>query len=158
VNKNQKINIAAGVIFLLYGTFLLYGGMSITAAPKPGDVGSAFMPRACGSLIIFLSTLLLCITLVKKNFKPEQKTETGVPFDRRSTVLSILLLVVYMAVLIPLGFILSSTVYLVLQMLIMANKPGKKQFIIYIFISLVTPFLVNYIFYSMFALMLPAGV
>jgi putative tricarboxylic transport membrane protein len=158
VNKNQTMNIAAGAIFLVYGTLMLYGGISITAVPKPGDVGSAFMPRLCGGLIIFLSILLLCVTFFGKGSKPERKTETGAPFNRRSIVFSVLLLIIYMAALIPLGFILSSTIYLVLQMLLMANQPEKKHVILYIFISLVTPLLVNYIFYSMFALMLPAGI
>jgi putative tricarboxylic transport membrane protein len=138
---------------------MLYGGLMMDTVPKKGDIGSAFVPDAIGGLVIFLSILLMVSAWLGKEKNAKEDTEQqNAPYHYKSVWLTMALTVGYMIALVPIGFVVSSTIYLFLQMIIMAKKSGKKQLVLYALISLVMPFLVNYIFYEMFSLMLPAGI
>ncbi|MDR1625041.1 MAG: tripartite tricarboxylate transporter TctB family protein [Spirochaetia bacterium] len=158
MNKESKATIFTGIGFLLYGAAWLYAGLTMTVKGKGGDFGPAFLPKVIGATIVFLSVVLVYTAFLNnKRTAATQKTQNNGLYDYRSVIFTIVLLVLYMFTMKPIGFIISSTLYLFLQMIIMANKPGKRQIATYAIISLVLPYLVDYLFYSMFALMLPDG-
>jgi hypothetical protein len=158
VNKESKVTIYSGMVFILYGAAWLYAGLSIPVKGKEGDFGPALLPKVIGVIIVFLSILLIYTAFLNdKKTTVTQKTEGDGSYDYKSVILTMMLLVLYIVTMEPIGFIISSMLYLFLQMIIMANKPGKRQIITYAIISLVLPYLVDYLFYSMFSLMLPDG-
>jgi hypothetical protein len=67
------------------------------------------------------------------------------------------LFVFYMFALAPLGFILSSIIYVFLQMLVLSVKPSIKQVVVFALISIAAPILSHYLFVNFFTLMLPRG-
>jgi uncharacterized BrkB/YihY/UPF0761 family membrane protein len=145
-------------MFSAYGTWMLVGG-GRAAAGKSGDWGSGFMPRFIGGFIIFLSALLFFTTFPDSRKEwPRKNPENFITPDYKSIVTTIMLLGAYMIALKPIGFIISSTVYVFLQMVVMANKPSKKQLMLYAIISILMPFVVDYIFVTVFSLMLPFGI
>jgi hypothetical protein len=162
LNKDQKVSIITGIAFLAYGAWMFAGGLSIRVIGKSGDYGPGFMPRLVGMIVIFLSAMLVFTTWwgmrrnpVEKKTSDKMQTER---YDYRSILLSIALLGLYMVTLEPAGFVLSSIVYLFLQMMIIANKPARKQLLLFVLISLIVPVVVNYIFVTVFSLLLPDGI
>lgn len=162
MNRDQKVSIATGIVFFAYGAWMFAGGLSITAAGKSGDYGPGFMPRLVGLIVIFLSVMLVFTTWWGVRRNPGEKQTPGEVqggrYNYRSIFLSIALLGLYMVTLEPAGFILSSIVYLFLQMLIIANKPTRKQLLLFVVISLIVPIVVDYIFVTVFSLLLPDGI
>ncbi len=63
----------------------------------------------------------------------------------------------YVALLNPLGFIISSVVYLVLQMCIMSPKDKRKP-VKFLIISVITVLVIYFVFHNLLRLMLPNGI
>ena len=160
MTKTNKINIGTGLAFFVYGVLFLAGGIIVAKPGKSGDYGPGFLPIVIGCLTIFLSGALLFTTWWGMRKKmTEQKTTEIFPPHYKSIIFSIILMIAYMAALQPLGFVISSSVYCVLQMIIMSSKKTtRKRLAFYAIISIGLMVGINYIFVNLFDLMLPAGV
>jgi hypothetical protein len=164
MTKENKIDIWAGVIILFYGAGWFFGSFTMPTSIKKGELGPAFMPRLMGGIIIILSVLLIAFTVQKiKSAKTAgsgaaSEEEAKPKQDYKAVVETFALLIFYMLALQPLGFIVTSMIYLFLQMLVIANQPTGKQIILYAFLSIIVPIVVNFIFVKFFVLLLPPGV
>ena len=66
---------------------------------------------------------------------------------------------IYVTIIDPLGFLLSTVVYLIAQMIILyPEKLTEKKLILFVVISIVASAAIYYIFRNVFYLMLPAGI
>ncbi|MDR1932910.1 MAG: tripartite tricarboxylate transporter TctB family protein [Spirochaetales bacterium] len=160
MRKEQKINIITGIAFFAYGIWMLARGLSVTVQGKTGDYGPGFMPRFIGGTISLLSLLLVITTLVgiwRGAAYSSSSKETVIP-DYKSIIATFILLALYMIALSPVGFILSSVIYVFLQIMVIANKPSKKFIMMSAVIAVVMPVVVYYVFVDLFFLLLPAGI
>ena len=128
-------DICVSIFFLVVGIALIIGAR---AFPKSAvvEIGPDFMPTVIGVIIVLLSAILLA--------------------QRSSLILSL----VYVFVLQPVGFIISTFVYLFGQIFVLApdEKRTKKDIILYLIIDVVFVLVVFFLFRYGFKIVLPAGI
>lgn len=156
--NDKKISIISSIICLVYG-ISIYIGSSTIHSDNPNGVGADFMPRIIGSIIICLSLFIVISTIVSmKKGQNDSEPKEAIDSGTRKTIMTIVLLIAYAFLLKYTGFVITSIVYLILQMIILADKVRKKDLLLYGVISVITPLLVNYVFVHIFSLMLPSGI
>lgn len=160
MRKEEKRDLVSGILTLAFGTAELILTGNITVKQTTGDPGSAFLPYVVGSLIVVMSLLQLAGTLAKIR-KTSRSTAPQPPQEKKSelpVLLSATNLLLYVLLLKPAGFILSSMLYLILQMLIMAcGKPSKRELGVLAVIAVAAPVLIYLIFVRLFSMPLPTG-
>ena len=151
-------------------------------------VSSSTIPRVLGVLLLILSVVLLIKTLttgknsqaqaekvevqasgavtsedgqldIAKSLEEAENSEGEGDVDYLSIVLTLASLILFTILLDPLGFILSSFIYMVLQTTILTKKAVRlKKLPITIVFSLVFSVVVYFLFTKGLSLMLPAGI
>ena len=152
------------IIVGLFYTFL--GGAVIYLAkqlPKSRvmKIGPDFMPMVIGVLILVLALMLLFSSL--KNFRSNAQKAESMPADTsdyKRVLASLVLVIIYVNILAPVGFILSTLGYLFLQIIVLApdDKRSKKSIITYAIIDIVFVFIVYFLFRYGFKIVLPSGI
>jgi len=172
---DQKRDLITSIVFLIFGIAVVIASGNIPVKNVNGDVGSAFLPEMIAGIMIFLSFILLAKTVmhIKKNKPREEKNDNNVNIQvaakvdnepkgfagNKAVFVSFVNLCVYVVLFKPVGFILSSIIFLVLQMAIMTedSKITVRKLVIWGVISVVTAVLVYLIFYEIFSMPLPMG-
>lgn len=152
MSKNLASNIVNLVLLLMgVGLFISAQGIETGAAMAQGG---DFMPKLCSGIWMVLGILLFLFGL------REKPAEGGGQVSLKGFGATLALLLVYVLLLKPVGFVITSIVYLFLQMCLFvpAEKRTKKNYILFAVISVVMPFAVNWLFVNVFALILPAGI
>lgn len=125
------------------------------------DIGPDFMPTCVGALTFVLAAVLLVLSV--KNFKLNAaEAEKAGPenLDYKRVLMSFILILVYVYALQPVGFIISTIVYLPVQMFILApaDQRDQKSIIQLAVISVLFTFVVFFLFRYGFKIVLPAGI
>lgn len=144
------------VIFLLFFVF----SFSIEIKTVGGGVSSRTIPQ-----IISVLGIILSIALTLKNFIPylkkrREKNNSDVYVERKrwkQVGISTGLMLCYIALMNTFGFILTSIVYLFLQMLVIQEKPTKKRVLLLAVIAICVPLILYVPFRYGFQLMIPVG-
>ena len=161
MDKGVKRDLISAGLSLAFGIAALVFSTSINAKEIAGDPGSAFLPRLVGGLTILLSLILLAQTLPKLR-RPVNAKESGEARSKAGNIailLSAANLLLYVLLLRGVGFILSSILFLILQMCIMSPaKPGKRELIVWAVISLAAPIIIYVVFVNLFSMPLPLGI
>lgn len=148
-------DIVAGVIFLVL-TWFYYQGTFLNLKFKLSKYGADFVPRIyCLIMALVAVGLIVRGVLALLRAAPE---EFG-PVNRGALVkvsLTVLLIAVYIVMLRPVGFVLSTIFYLAAQVLITAPRRRIRPLHIVVFAVGVTCFL-NFLFLHVFYLALPSG-
>ena len=150
-------NIIVGVFFMLLSAALITLALQL---PKSAvmDIGPDFMPLVIGCVTLGIAALLTFLNV--KNFKLHlEELESAEPeeCDYRRVAYSFVVTVVYVLILQPVGFIISTIVYLPLQMMILAPV-GKRNPVILVVISVIFTLVVFALFRYGFKIVLPAGI
>ena len=138
---------------------LVFGaGMLIMARDIPhmiaSDVGSAYVPNFIGICIMIVAGAKLILTLTKKDPAANQKTKSD--SDWFGGIGTIALMLVYMIAFQPVGFVISSAVYLFLQMLLLSNEQNRKL-PLFGAIAVLLPLAVDALFVFAIQMPLPKG-
>lgn len=153
-------DIIVGVFFML-----LSAGMMIMAKMLPKstvmDIGPDFMPMCIGLVTFILAGALAFLNI--KNLKSriaQAEAEEKVELDYKRMLTSFILILIYVFLLKPIGFIISTIVYLPLQMYVLAptDKRGKKDIIQLFVITFIFTFAVFFLFRYGFKIVLPTGI
>ena len=128
---------------------------------KVMDIGPDFMPMVIGGLTFALAAALTFLSV--KNFKMHAAEIDPAKLpdcDYKRVLLSALLVLIYVFVLQPVGFLVSTLVYLPLQMLVLSpdDQRGKKQLIQLLVIDVIFTLVVFFLFRYGFKIVLPAGI
>lgn len=127
------------------------------------EIGPDFMPTVVGVICLVLSLLLLVQAITKLRSKDgalkAAGEETGEASDYKRVIESLILALAFVNVLKPVGFIISTLVYLALQIIVLApnDKRTKKDILLYLIIDVVFTFVVYFLFRYGFKIVLPAG-
>lgn len=141
-------------MFLIFGVALMLGSRSITTFIE-NDVGPAFMPKLVGISIVVLSLIKLIINIKDKtDTKEDSKSKEGI---EKGGIYTLVLVFAYFLVLNKLGFIISTAIYLFLQIQIL-SKYDEHDIKTKLIISIVVPVVVFFLFTKGFQLMLPKGI
>ena len=153
MSKNLASNIV-NLVVLIMGVALFISAQGIETGAAMAQ-GGDFMPKLCAGIWVALGILLFLFGLREK---PEEGGKSQVSI--KGFAATMVLLFVYILLLKPVGFVITSIVYLFLQMCLFvpAEKRTKKSYILFAVISVVVPFAVNWLFVNVFALILPAGI
>lgn len=132
---------------------------SMLPKSKVMAIGPDFMPTVIGILTLALSVILLIQTIGKLR-KGEEVTGEKDNSDYKRVLASLILATIYVNILMPVGFIISTLLYLVLQITVLApdDKRTKKDLIKYAIITVVFTLVVYFLFRYGFKIILPQGI
>lgn len=147
--KNK--NILISILFIILGVFVYIESSKIKHVMR-NDVGSAFFPKVVAAVTIVIAVVKLVLSL--KEDKSETKSETK--SDLAGGWITILLLGAYIMLFAPIGFIISTTIYLFLQMLVLCPKDRRKIPLLGL-ISVATPLFIYTLFVYAINMPLPKG-
>lgn len=150
----KKKSILTGVLFLAFGAFMVFQSAGI--APKmKNDMGSGVFPLWLGILIIAIALLRLATGLRMKENGDAGKEKTRAS-DMPGGWQTIVLLSAYVLAFSSVGFLISTTVYLFLQMWILTPKE-KRSVLKFAVIALAAALFVYLIFVYAINIPLPKG-
>lgn len=150
-----------GIFFVALGIALIAGAGALPKS-KVMEIGPDFMPRLVGIIILVLALLLLFWTVkgLKKHVSEVEASGYKDTADYKRVLFSLVASIVYVNVLSPIGFIISTLVYLFVQITILTPDAHrtKKDLIQYLVIDVVFTFVVYFLFRYGFKIVLPAGI
>lgn len=151
---NKQRDFICSAVFLIFGAGMLYSSFGIKHRIS-SDVGSAYVPKFIAVCILVAAGVKLILTVMDKSASASKKE--GADFDLFGGVGTIVLMLCYMLALKPVGFILSSCVYLFLQIMLMSSKENRKP-VLFAAISIVLPVAVYLLFNYVIKMPLPKGI
>lgn len=176
MDSNKKIDVYAGIFLLVFAIILFISTLSFQQMTV-AKIGSAFFPQIASIGMGLLSFFLIISPFIQTrlNKKSKQK-DSAVSTDQYTdaqelqeegekssekkfyglVLATLLLLITYVLLMKPLGFIIASSLYLFVQMYIMSRKENRN-YIIFAVVSIFSSVLVYWAFKGFFNLMLPAG-
>ena len=122
--KNKTRDIICSLLFLILGIFMFSQALKITSIMGK-DLGSGFMPKVIAVALVLTSLLKLIATFFEKNPSEEEKENNNQ--DSKGGLLTIGALLFYVLTFEILGFIVSTTAYLFIQMLIFSDEKNRKS-------------------------------
>ena len=142
---NKQRDYACSVLFLIFGIFMFIQSLSIHSMMDK-DVGSGFVPK------IVISAIKLLLTFLSKKSEEAKKSDE----DIMGGLLTIVLLAIYVVLFKPLGFILSTFIYLFFQITLLSTEKNRNL-ILFGIISVVAPVVIYALFVYVIKMPLPTG-
>jgi putative tricarboxylic transport membrane protein len=158
-------DVIAGVFVSLMGLLMYMMTYDIkTISGETADPGSTFMPRI-GATFLFVFGMLIIIEGIRKYRSVRIKADTSETINEkrrkmRAVLLTLGLIGVYIFLLNIIGFIYATTLYLFIQIVVLApgEKRSCKNYLYFGAIAVVLSISVYYLFYEVFSMMLPTGI
>ncbi|HAE16441.1 MAG TPA: hypothetical protein DCG51_07810 [Erysipelotrichaceae bacterium] len=150
----QYSDLITGAVSLLIGIALL--AMSIPIGIQENNlIGAAFLPEIVSVIIIALS-----LKLVYDGFRAAQDYEETVPEfvkNYKGAAVMMAACILYAELLKPVGFLITSIVFLFLTFCLMTKKE-ETNYLKLGALTIVSVFLIYFIFTKFFGIRLPAGI
>lgn len=148
---NKQRDILCSVLFLVFGAFVFVQALPIKPIMEK-DLGSGFMPKIIGASIMVIAAVKLALTLMSKASATKATTDD----DLKGGLWTIAALSAYVLLFDSLGFILSTALYLFVQILVLSNEQNRNLKL-FAAISVITPVAVYALFVYVIKMPLPAG-
>ncbi len=186
MNSESKKEIGVGIFFLVLSTAYMLGTMKISTFTPFGNRGldSRSVPLLIGGLTALLSIVHIFQVLSKEKLarKIAQQVKAdeqvcdpdevacivppkGTLIQRIDNVISVkllisfLYLIIYVAAYQPIGFIISSSAFLIAESFLLVPKEQKKKWTLFIILfSIGASVLIYFIFTKYLTLFLPSGI
>lgn len=144
-----------GVIMTAFGVFYL---VMTTQIPRKGElVDATFIPYILSVFMICLGIAQLMQGMkIVKNFKDDGQEEQK--NDHMAVILTLALIVGYVMIMVPVGFIISTIVYLFLQFWLLSPADKKPNLLMYLVIAVVVSIVIYLLFRYGLTVMLPKGI
>ncbi len=151
---NKMRDILCAVIVIAFGAAMIYFVKDVRRVIR-SDVGSAFVPTLIGWCIVITGASKLIYSIFT-GLKSENKK---IVFDQDffGGIGTIILMLLYMIAFQPVGFVVSSIVYLFLQMLLLSDKTNRK-ILLFAVIAVILPVAVDALFVYVIKMPLPVGI
>jgi putative tricarboxylic transport membrane protein len=161
VLKNK--NIQSGIFLLLVSVVMFAATLSFKQLTA-SQVGPAFMPQIIAVLIGLMSIAIIIegYRKVKSGTEddPEEEGEeaegNAKEVSYRPVIQSFVLMAAYVAVMPIVGFLITTIVYMFMQMMILSSKP-ERRWLLFAVVSVVATSIIYYVFRNVFYIMLPSG-
>lgn len=150
--SDKKKNILTSVVFLVFGAFVYVQSLGIKHM-MANDVGSAFFPKVISVAMIAVAAIRLVMALRE----PEAEKKNNQGNDAKGGLITILLILAYVMAFNSVGFLISTAIYLFLQMLVLTPAEKRKLPILAI-ISIVAPLFIYTLFVYVINTPLPKGI
>lgn len=149
--SDKKKNLLLSVLFLALGAFIFAESLGIKHMMK-NDVGSAFFPKVIAVMILAVAAIRLVMALREKDTEAKRSGS-----DMKGGWMTIALIAVYVLVFEPVGFLISTAIYLFLQMLVLTPAEKRKLPLLGI-ISVAAPIIIYVLFVYVINTPLPKGI
>lgn len=160
-SESRKRDLYLGIGFLLFSIGVWIASFSIKHLVV-ARIGSAFVPRLAATLLAILSILLILHSVLQApgdSLKVEESTdqEMEAASKRKKRVrLTFLLILFYLIFLEPIGFLITTSLYLFFQFWVLTRR--KPNLPLYGTLAVSTSVIIYYLFVKVFVLFLPAGI
>lgn len=147
---DKKKTIIASALFLAFGAFVFIESLGIRHVMK-NDVGSAFFPKIISLAILVFAAVRMVLALREKDGEAKPSDS-----DMKGGWETIFLLGAYVLAFSTIGFLISTIIYLFLQMLVLTPSEKRNLPLLGI-ISVVTPVFIYGLFVYVINTPLPKG-
>lgn len=163
----MKSDLITGIIAAAFSVFYLSQTTTIKIfGGATGGVNAKTVPEIWGSCLLILSIILIVRSIygmakAKKNpTLPEQGNFIKNLIDKREVAYTFALLIGYAALMKPVGFIITSIIYVFLQILILTpiKKRSRKVMGIAAVMAVTFSTVLYYVFTKYFMVLLPPGI
>lgn len=163
--ERKYSDVYAGGFLLVLSIVMFISTFSIQALTD-SRVGADFMPKIIAVLIAILSISIIVNGFRRKDeivrdeqevSSLENEVESKNDKSYLLVIISVALMFIYLFLIPILGFLISTTAFLLIQMLLFSEWKAKN-IILYLIISIITSTLIYYLFRNVFYVMLPSGI
>jgi putative tricarboxylic transport membrane protein len=150
---NKQRNLLTSILFLVLGAFFLVQSLAVPHKIE-SDVGSGYVPAFICIVIMVVAAAKLIITLVRHDpYADEKEKSLG---SMKGGIVTILIILAYVLLFEPLGFIVSSILFLFALINWFACSKNRN-IILFAIISIALPIAVSALFYYVIKMPLPKG-
>lgn len=140
---------AFGVVYII-----LTANLVIPGSLQGSLVNAKFMPYILGVVMTVLGIAQIVVGAITPKSEQAAKKKT----DYRSLLLSAVLMVLYVLLIEPVGFIVTSVVYLFVEFWLLTPPDKPRRPLLYLSIAVIGPVLTYLIFRYGFDMLLPVGI
>jgi len=157
--KFKKYNdLIVGISMLAFGLFYLIMTMQI---PRKGKlIDATFFPYILSTIMLIvgsLQTLRGAISAKKFDVSTYEEPKANEKGDMKTVLITVVLILIYVGLLRLLGFVVSSSLYLFAQIVVLVPVRIKKNYLLYALVAIITSAIIYVSFRFGLDLMLPAG-
>lgn len=153
--KKKYWDLASGIVLLAFSVALFIASGKVKTLGV-SSIGSGFFPSVVAVLILLVSVGII-VGGIQKARGPDAKPAADADKPRMLAVLATFALMAAYALLIaPVGFLITTTVYIFVQIQLLSPNTHRKHLMFGI-ISVVSSTVIYFTFVKVFNLMLPAG-
>ena len=146
---------------LIFGSMILAFGIFYfiltSQLPRKGTIDSTFIPYILSAIMLLLGILQIGVG-VKASKQFNEKSYKSENLDYLTVLKTIALIVIYIAFLEPIGFLISTIVFLFLGFILLSPAGEKKNYLLYLVIAVLSSAIIYYVFRNGLNLMLPQGI
>ena len=147
----KKVNVILAALLIALGIFYAYLAANLPDRNLPNTLGSDFMPWVLVGCLLFLSLLLLIKTVFGGS--PEQFDFSISPKEGFGVIFLTVCVFAYVKLMILIGFVLATPIFLALLMLITGSRKWKEI----VMVSIFATFSIYLLFQKIFQVILPRG-
>lgn len=151
IKSKKNKDVILGIAILAFAT--IYFILTLKLPDTEGVVDSRFVP-----LLLCVGLTIIGIIQVWIGIKKSDSTGVGEKIDKSTLLKTIALTIIYILLYKPIGFIVMTFVYLVLQISVLTPPYAEKNYPLYCIIAVFTSLGVYYLFYHVFSIFLPKGI
>ena len=159
-------NLYPGIILTIISAayLALSGQIEIFTGSGATPLDARFMPRLWGTVLLILSLILVVRGIKQRKaavasgeIDASKKSLIESIADSREVLLSFVFLAIYVAIMEPIGFLISTAVYLYAEILLLTEK-SKRNYIIPLIVAIIFAVGIDFIFVRFLNVLLPAGI
>lgn len=162
-----KKNLIPGVVLAGFSTAYLIGSCWIKPFTGLGatPLDNRFVPRLWGSILLLLSLVLIWRGVkqrkeaIEKNVGKISSGENLAELCKENfeVIASFVMLAVYTALMEPVGFLISTALYLYGEIIVL-TRPEKRNYILPAVVAVIVAVAVDFVFVRFLSVLLPAGI
>ncbi|MDN4493489.1 tripartite tricarboxylate transporter TctB family protein [Ureibacillus aquaedulcis] len=165
MHENKSVDMISSIVLIAVSIILFIATFSFRAMTV-SDIGPEFLPRIVAITLFILSISLFIKAYVQKKKEGEiqiaEEIESVPQKESKKeiyllVITTLILIVLYLIVLPSLGFLIATTVYLYIQIYLMAPA-DKRNHIKIGLVSVLSSTIIYFVFRNVFYLMLPSGI
>ncbi|WFA08536.1 tripartite tricarboxylate transporter TctB family protein [Tissierella sp. Yu-01] len=157
MNLKGKKETLIGVGMILFGVFYILSTLTIKKVANV-TVGAEFIPRIYAYVIIILGLIQVAISYPKEKGKTPETNKAKEETDGKNVLLAFLAILIYVVIMKPIGYIISSILFLFTMCIIITPVYKKKNYIGYLIFAVALSVITFYIFKKLMFLALPMGI
>lgn len=147
----KKVNVILAALLIGLGIFYAYLAANLPDRNLPNTLGSDFMPWVLAGCLLLLSLLLFIKTVFGST--PEQFDFSISPKEGFGVIFLTVCVFAYVKLMILIGFVLATPIFLALLMLITGSRKWKEI----VMVSIFATFSIYLLFQKIFQVILPRG-